>query len=170
MSDRESWGGGEDAGREGRWQRDAPDRDDPRDAPDAGQDAGYGQGGSQDGGQDRGQDTSQDRGQDTSQDRGQDRGGRPDREETRDTIYVGTKPFMAYVSTALLQLATLPTITIKARGMKIVRAVDIAEYLSRKDDIPCSIGDIRIGSEPLVSQDGKHRNVSTIEIEIKKTD
>jgi DNA-binding protein len=89
-------------------------------------------------------------------------------DEARDTIFIGKKPLMAYVSSTLIQLANLPAVSIKARGLSIGRAVDVAQIISRKSDAGFSIGEIKIGSETLESEDGKSRNVSTIEIEVKK--
>ena len=90
--------------------------------------------------------------------------------ETRDTIFIGKKPLMAYVTSALIQLANLPAVHIKARGMSIGRAVDVAQIIARKtEQAGYAIGEIKIDSEALESQDGKIRNVSTIEIEVKRT-
>ena len=90
-------------------------------------------------------------------------------DETRDTVYIGKKPIMAYVTSTLIQLATLPSVSIKARGMTIGRAVDVAQIISRKtENAGYTIGEIRIGSESLESQDGRTRNVSTIEIEVNR--
>ena len=89
--------------------------------------------------------------------------------EQRDTIFTGTKPIMAYVTSTLIQLANLPSVSIKARGMSIGRAVDVAQIVSRKtENAGYTIGQISIGSESLESQDGKTRNVSTIEIQVKR--
>ena len=89
--------------------------------------------------------------------------------EQRDTVYIGKKPIMAYVTSTLIQLANLPSVYIKARGMTIGRAVDVAQIISRKtENAGYTIGEIRIGSESLESQDGKTRNVSTIDIEVKR--
>ncbi len=89
--------------------------------------------------------------------------------ENRDTVYIGKKPLMAYVTSTLIQLANLPQVTIKARGLSIGRAVDVAQIVARKtENAGYSIGDIKIGSESLESQDGKLRNVSTIEIPVKR--
>ena len=89
--------------------------------------------------------------------------------EARDTIFIGKKPLMAYVTSTIIQLANLPAVNIKARGMNIGRAVDVAEMVKRKtEEAGYYIGSINISSEPLESQDGKTRNVSTIEIEVKK--
>ena len=87
----------------------------------------------------------------------------------RDTIYIGKKPLMAYVTSTLIQLANIPSVSIKARGMSISRAVDVAQIISRKtENAGYKIGNINISSEALESQDGKTRNVSTIEIEVKR--
>jgi DNA-binding protein len=76
---------------------------------------------------------------------------------------------MAYVTSTLIQLANLPTVNIKARGMSIGRAVDVAQIIARKtENAGYAIGDIKIDSESLESQDGRVRNVSTIEIQIKR--
>ena len=89
--------------------------------------------------------------------------------ETRDTIFIGKKPLMAYVTSTLIQLANIPSVTIKARGMSIGRAVDVSQIISRKtENAGYSIGNINIGSEALESQDGRTRNVSTIEIQINR--
>ena len=87
----------------------------------------------------------------------------------RDTVYIGKKPLMAYVTSAIIQLANLPSVSIKARGMSIGRAVDVAQIISRKtENAGYSIGKILIDSETLESKDGRPRNVSTIEIEVKR--
>jgi len=87
----------------------------------------------------------------------------------RDTIYIGKKPLMAYVTSTLIQLANIPSVTIKARGMSIGRAVDVSQIISRKtENAGYTIGNINLGSEALESQDGRTRNVSTIEIEVKR--
>ncbi len=87
----------------------------------------------------------------------------------RDIIYIGKKPLMAYVTSTLIQLANIPSVRIKARGMSIGRAVDVTQIISRKtENAGYVIGEIKLGSEALESQDGKMRNVSTIEIEVKR--
>jgi DNA-binding protein len=76
---------------------------------------------------------------------------------------------MAYVTSTLIQLANVPSVSIKARGLSIGRAVDVAQIVARKtENAGYTIGDIKIGSESLESEDGRTRNVSTIEIEVKK--
>ena len=87
---------------------------------------------------------------------------------TKDTIFIGKKPLMTYVTSAIIQLATLPLITIKARGLSIAHAVDVAQIVLHRTNPAFVIGDVKIDSESLESQDGRTRNVSTIEISIKK--
>jgi len=94
---------------------------------------------------------------------------RPESSGPRDTIYIGKKPLMAYVTSTLIQLANIPSVTIKARGMSIGRAVDVSQIISRKtENAGYAVGNINLGSESLESQDGRTRNVSTIEIEVKR--
>ncbi|EGP93406.1 MAG: DNA-binding protein [Nitrosarchaeum sp.] len=76
---------------------------------------------------------------------------------------------MTYVSATLTQLSTRHTVTIKARGKKITQAVDVSQMIvKRMNTVGYVISDVRILSDSLLSQDGKLRNVSTIEIDITK--
>ncbi|MDH3656652.1 MAG: DNA-binding protein [Nitrosopumilus sp.] len=86
----------------------------------------------------------------------------------KDTIFIGKKPLMTYVTSAIIQLATMPLIKIKARGLSIAHAVDVAQIVLQRTNPAFVIGDVKIDSESLESQDGRTRNVSTIEISIKK--
>jgi DNA-binding protein len=89
--------------------------------------------------------------------------------EERNIIFIGTKPIMTYVSATLTQLSTRPTITIKARGKRITQAVDVSQMIiKRMDTVGYVISDVRISSDSLTSQDGKQRNVSNMEIDLKK--
>jgi DNA-binding protein len=44
-------------------------------------------------------------------------------------IFIGKKPLMVYVTSTLIQLANQPTVTIKARGLSIGRAVDVSQII-----------------------------------------
>ena len=88
-------------------------------------------------------------------------------ENPHDTIFIGKKPLMSYVTSAIIQLSTLPSITLKARGMRIGLAVDVTQVLLRKTNV-FEVGCVKINSESLESQDGRKRDVSTIEIPISK--
>ena len=88
----------------------------------------------------------------------------------RNVIFVGTKPIMTYVTATLTQLSSEPTVTIKARGKRITQAVDVSQMIvKRMDSVGYTVSDVRIASDSLTSQDGRMRNVSTIEIDISKT-
>ena len=90
--------------------------------------------------------------------------------QLRDAIYIGKNPLMAYVTSTLIQLANQPAVTIKARGLSIGRAVDVSQIiLKRMENAGYAIGDVKIGSETVQSEDGRTRNVSTIEIEVKRS-
>ncbi|HIH68671.1 MAG TPA: DNA-binding protein [Candidatus Nitrosotenuis sp.] len=85
----------------------------------------------------------------------------------RDVIFVGTKPIMTYVTSTLTQLSSQQVVTIKARGQRITQAVDVSQMIVKKmNAVGYIIKDVRISSDSLLSQDGKTRNVSTIEIDI----
>ena len=91
-------------------------------------------------------------------------------ERVRNVIFVGTKPIMTYVTATLTQLSSEPTVTIKARGKRITQAVDVSQMIvKRMDSVGYKVSDVRIASDSLTSQDGRQRNVSTIEIDVTKT-
>ena len=74
---------------------------------------------------------------------------------------------MSYVTSAILQLSALPSITLKARGMSIGLAVDVTQVLLKRTNV-FEIGCVKIDSVSLESQDGRKRDVSTIEIPISR--
>ena len=80
----------------------------------------------------------------------------PNQVQLRDAIYIGKKPLMAYVTSTLIQLANQPTVTIKARGLSIGRAVDVSQIiLKRMENAGYVVGDVKIGSETVQSEDGR---------------
>lgn len=84
-------------------------------------------------------------------------------------IFIGKKPLMTYVTATLVQLANEPTVVIKARGKSITRAVDVAQIIvKRMDTLGYKIGQIKLGSETVQSEDGRVRNVSTIDVPISR--
>ena len=89
--------------------------------------------------------------------------------KTRDVIFIGSKPIMTYVTATLTQLAGLPMVTISARGRRITQAIDVSQMIvKRMDEVGFVIDDVRTSSDSLTSEDGRVRNVSNIEIDIKK--
>jgi archaea-specific DNA-binding protein len=84
-------------------------------------------------------------------------------------IFIGKKPLMTYVTATLVQLANEPIVIVKARGKSITRAVDVAQIIvKRMDTLGYKIGPVKIGSQSVQSQDGRNRNVSTIEVYISR--
>jgi len=84
-------------------------------------------------------------------------------------IFIGKKPLMVYVTATLVQLANEDKVMVKARGNSITMAVDVAQIIEKRmESMGYKVGETKIGSEQLQSQDGRTRNVSTIEIEILK--
>ena len=87
-------------------------------------------------------------------------------------IFIGTKPFMNYVTSVVMQFTTKESdkVIIKARGKFINRAVDVAEVVKKKflKDKNIEVEKIEIDSEELENKEGRKTNVSTIEIVLIK--
>jgi DNA-binding protein len=87
------------------------------------------------------------------------------------SIFVGNKPFMNYVTGIVMQFTTKEAkeVIIKARGKFIARAVDIAEVTTKRFlEGQVTVEDIKIDSEEFQNKEGKDVRVSTIEITLKK--
>lgn len=87
------------------------------------------------------------------------------------SIYIGGKPFMNYVTGVVMQFTTknAEEVTIKARGKFISRAVDVAEVASKRFlDESVEVTGIEIDSEEFQNKEGKQVRVSTIEITLKR--
>lgn len=85
-------------------------------------------------------------------------------------VFIGKKPILTYMNATLTLLANEPTVTIKARGKSITTAVDVSQMIvKRMHAMGYQISGVRIFSERMESKDGKERNVSTIEIDVSRT-
>lgn len=87
------------------------------------------------------------------------------------SIFIGPKPFMNYVTSVVMQFTTkgAQEVFIKARGKFIARAVDVSEVATKRflrDKI--QVKDIRIDSEEFKNKEGRDVRVSTIEITLEK--
>ncbi len=93
-------------------------------------------------------------------------------EEQRDpnTIYVGKKPVMNYVLACLTQVQNgNGAVTVKARGMAISRAVDVAQIITKRFATDITVKRISINTEQVKSMvTGGMSNVSSIEIVLQK--
>ena len=83
------------------------------------------------------------------------------------SIFVGGKPFMNYVTAVVMQFTTknADEVLVKARGKFISRAVDVSEVAAKRFlDGQVESKEIRIDSEEFQNKEGKQVRVSTIEI------
>ncbi|MEJ2267487.1 MAG: DNA-binding protein Alba [Nanoarchaeota archaeon] len=87
-------------------------------------------------------------------------------------VYVGTKPFMNYVTSVVMQFTTKQRneVIIKARGKLTSKAIDIAEVAKRKflNEQKVKSKEVKIDSQEFENKEGKKVNVSTIEITLIK--
>jgi len=82
-------------------------------------------------------------------------------------IYVGNKPVMSYVLAVVTQFNDgFDDVVIKARGRAISKAVDTAEVVKNKFQPNLETKDIKIGTEPIVREDGSKKTVSSLEIRV----
>ena len=95
----------------------------------------------------------------------------PDEDVKDNTIFIGNKPFMNYVTSVVIQFTTKEAdeVLVKARGKFISRAVDVVEVARKrfmKDRV--KIKEINLDSEEFTNKEGKLVRVSTIEIVLVK--
>ncbi len=84
-------------------------------------------------------------------------------------VFVGKKPPMNYVLGVVTQLSNgQKQVFIKARGLSISKAVDVAEIVRRKFVQDIKISSIDIGTEERQLENGQKINVSSINITITK--
>ncbi|QQG49126.1 MAG: DNA-binding protein Alba [archaeon] len=86
------------------------------------------------------------------------------------TIFVGKKPTMNYVLACLTQINNgTDSVTVKARGRAISRAVDVAQVLTKRFATNITVKSISINTEQVKSTvSGDMSNVSSIEIKLQK--
>ena len=87
------------------------------------------------------------------------------------SIFIGAKPFMNYVTGVVVQFTTkgADSVIVKARGKFISRAVDVAEVAAKRFlDNTVDVRDIRIDSEEFENKEGRQVRVSTVEITLGK--
>ena len=93
-------------------------------------------------------------------------------ERDSNVVYIGTKPFMNYVTSVVMQftIKKKDEVTIKARGKFINRAVDVAEVVKKRflQEQNLVIKDIKIDSGEFENKEGRKVNVSSIEITLSR--
>jgi archaea-specific DNA-binding protein len=83
------------------------------------------------------------------------------------SIFIGGKPFMNYVTGVVMQFTTknADEVAIKARGKFISRGVDVAEVAAKRFLLgSVEVKNILIDSEEFENKEGKKVRVSTMEI------
>jgi archaea-specific DNA-binding protein len=94
--------------------------------------------------------------------------GQMQRSSSSNHVFVGQKPVMTYAMSALIQLAGSGDCVVKARGMAISRAVDVAEIVTKRfGNGQFKVKDIVINTE-VVGEGAEMRNISSIEIVVGK--
>lgn len=83
-----------------------------------------------------------------------------------DVMFIGKKPVMSYVLTAVPKLEELGGLTVRARGMSISKAVDVVLILRDRYVKDCSIDGVDLRTEVLDGENGEKANVSSIEIRL----
>ncbi|MHA1166229.1 MAG: DNA-binding protein Alba [Candidatus Hodarchaeales archaeon] len=93
--------------------------------------------------------------------------------KNENTVFIGNKQITRYVMAVITQFdqSKSDTISIKARGRAISRAVDVAEVLkNRFMKGQVVIDSIKTDTEQITTREGQRSNVSAIEIIIRKID
>jgi DNA-binding protein len=87
-------------------------------------------------------------------------------EGAENSVFIGRKPIMNYVLACMtLFQGGSSEVCIKARGMAVSRAIDVAEIIRRRFVTDVKVKDVKIGTEQLPSRErGIPSNVSTIEV------
>jgi DNA-binding protein len=94
---------------------------------------------------------------------------KPSREPS--VVYIGNKPPMNYVMAVItaFNIGNGTDVTLKARGRAISTAVDVAEITRNRFFKDAKVHAISIGTEEITPKEGGNpRNVSTVEISLKK--
>ena len=90
--------------------------------------------------------------------------------EEQNVVYIGRKPVMSYVLAVIthFNMPDAKDVVLKARGMSITTAVDVAEITRRRFMDTLKVDKIEIGTEEMKQEDGRMRGVSFIEITLKR--
>ncbi len=95
----------------------------------------------------------------------------PETRRSPNVVFVGNKPPMNYVMAVItaFNMGDGKTVTLKARGRAISTAVDVAEITRTRFFKDTKVHTISIGTESIEPREGGNpRNVSTLEITLKK--
>ena len=90
--------------------------------------------------------------------------------EEQNVVYIGKKPVMSYVLAVIthFNMPDAKDVVLKARGMSITTAVDVAEITRRRFMNTLEVEKITIGIEEIAEEEGRTRAVSFMEITLKR--
>ena len=90
--------------------------------------------------------------------------------EEQNVVYIGKKPVMSYVLAVIthFNMPDAKDVVLKARGMSITTAVDVAEITRRRFMNTLEVEKITIGTEEIAEEEGRTRAVSFMEITLKR--
>ena len=88
----------------------------------------------------------------------------------QNVVYIGRKPVMNYVLAVIthFNMPDIKEVVLKARGMSITIAVDVAEITRRRFMDTLKVDKVEIGTEELEGEGGRARAVSFMEITLKR--
>jgi len=94
----------------------------------------------------------------------------PTQQREPNTVFIGKKPTMSYVLACLTVMQNgTNSVSVKARGRAISKAVDVAQILTKRFATDVSVKKIAINTEQVKSMEtGAMNNVSSIEIHLGK--
>lgn len=83
-------------------------------------------------------------------------------------VFVGRRPFHAYVGRVARLLRAYGSVRLYARGAGIPKAIDVAMIASRRGSVGCSVRETRVGTDVMDDRKGigGSRRVSTIAIDM----
>jgi DNA-binding protein Alba len=95
-----------------------------------------------------------------------------DYNKEENVIFIGSKPFMNYVTGVVLQFTTQKAeeVKITSRGKFISKCVDVAEIAMKKflKELNIKVKEIKIDSQEFENKEGKKVTVSTMDIILSK--
>lgn len=96
---------------------------------------------------------------------------RRNKAEDDHTVFIGSKPFMNYVTGVVMQFTTQGAneVLLKGRGKFITRCVDVAEVATKRFlSGQIEVADVKLDSEAFKNKEDRDIRVSTIEISLKR--
>lgn len=88
----------------------------------------------------------------------------------KNVVFIGQKPMSVYTTSVVMASGNSNIVTIKGRGKYVGKAVDVSQLITRRFLKNWSITDVRLGTSEMETEDKRKIFVSTIEIQISKSE